>query len=108
MTEPIYVVGIDQALQLTLRKLAAIDKKLDRLLAQGERVKMELDELTAQVAENTEVEASAIALITGLAQQITALKTDPVALQALADRLNGSADALAAAVAANTPASPSS
>jgi len=64
----------------------------------------DLTGLTAQVAENTEVEASAIVLITGLAAQIESMKTDPIALQALADSLNGTSDQLAAAVAANTPA----
>lgn len=62
----------------------------------------ELDALTAAVARDVEVETSAITLINGLAAQIVALKNDPVALQALADSLTTSADALAAAVAANT------
>ena len=102
MTEAIYVVGVEQALQLTLRKLASIESKVDRLLVKGDKIMADLSGLTAQVTENAEVEASAITLITGLATQIESLKSDPVALQALADRLNGSADSLAAAVAANT------
>jgi len=64
----------------------------------------DLTALTAEVARNTSVDESAIVLLTGLAAQIEALKTDPVALQGLADTLRGSSDALAAAVAANTPA----
>ena len=66
----------------------------------------DLTALTAQVANNTTVEASAVTLIQGLAAQIGAAGTDPVALQALQDQLNTSATALAAAVAANTPATP--
>jgi len=62
----------------------------------------DLTALTAEVARNTEVDQSAITLLNGLAAQIEALKTDPVALQALADTMRGSSDALAAAVVANT------
>jgi hypothetical protein len=64
----------------------------------------DLGPLTAQVTANTDVEGSAVTLINGLAAQIIALKNDPVALQALADKLKASADALATAVTANTPA----
>ncbi len=63
----------------------------------------ELDALTAQVKAQEAVDDSAITLIQGLADQIAAIKTDPVALQALADELKTKSDALAAAVSANTP-----
>jgi hypothetical protein len=62
--------------------------------------------LQAQVQQNTTVEASAVTLIQGLAAQITAAGTDPAALAALTTNLNTSATALAAAIAANTPAAP--
>ncbi len=65
---------------------------------------VELDALTAQVAANTAVEASAITLIKGLAAQIESLKTDPAALSALAASLKESADSLGAAITENTPA----
>lgn len=64
----------------------------------------ELDALTAQVAATTELEASAITMIQGLAGQIAASKDDPAKIQALADSLKSGADALAAALTANTPA----
>jgi len=64
----------------------------------------DLSALTAEVARNTEVDASAIALLRGLAAKIVELKNDPVALQALADSMKASSDALAAAVVENTPA----
>ena len=64
----------------------------------------QLDALTAQVKANTDVEASAIVLIKGLADQIAAVKTDPVALQALSDSLKASAGTLSDAITANTPA----
>lgn len=63
-----------------------------------------LDTLTAEVARNTTVEKSALALIQGLKAQLDAAGTDPVALKALSDQLAANDDDLAAAVAANTPA----
>lgn len=62
--------------------------------------------LQQQVQQNTTVEASAVTLIQGLAAQIAAAGTDPVALAALTSSLNASATSLAAAIAANTPAAP--
>lgn len=66
----------------------------------------EFDALTAEVARNTTEDQSVIALVNGLADQIAALKDDPAALQALADQLRASNDAVAAAIAANTPSAP--
>lgn len=63
-----------------------------------------LDRLTAEVAELSTVVDSAIALITGLASQIRAADADPAKLDALATALDAKANALAAAVAANTVA----
>lgn len=63
----------------------------------------ELDDLTAAVTKQTTVVGSAVTLIQSLAQQIIDAKNDPVAIEALAGQLNSSADALAAAVTANTP-----
>lgn len=63
-----------------------------------------LDELTVEVSEVTEVVASAITLIEGLKDKLDAAGTDPVKLKALSDQLHEQRKALAAAVAANTPA----
>lgn len=62
--------------------------------------------LQAEVANNTTVESSAIALIKGLASQISAAGTDPAALAAIVTQLQANDAALAAAVSANTPAAP--
>lgn len=67
-----------------------------------------LDDLTAQVAANKTITASALALINGIAARITAAGTDPAALAALTASLKDDDDALAAAVTANTPAAPAS
>ena len=62
--------------------------------------------LEAQVAANTSAENSAVTVITELADLITSNAGDPTAVTALAAQLKASADALAAAVVANTPAAP--
>ena len=65
-----------------------------------------IDDLTTEVANNTTVEKSALALIQGFAAQLAAAGTDPAKLQALRDTLAANDAELAAAVTANTPAAP--
>ena len=68
-----------------------------------------LAELQVKVDQVTQVEASAVTLIDGLAAQISALVASggsPAAFQSLAEELTASSNALAAAVTANTPAQP--
>jgi len=89
----------NQKLDKIIQMLGIIQRKEDTMSA-------ELDALTVQVAANTTVEQSAITLIQGLATQIAALKNDPAAITALSASLKNSADALAAAITANTPAAP--
>lgn len=64
----------------------------------------DISALEAQVTANETVEGSAATLINGIAAQIAAAGVDPAKLQSLQDSLKASADALSAAVAANTPA----
>ena len=92
-----FPIDVTQKLDQILNILGEIQRKEVAMSAQ-------LDALTAQVKANTEVEASAVVLLKGLAAQIEAIKTDPVALQGLSDSLKASADQLAEAVVANTPA----
>jgi hypothetical protein len=66
----------------------------------------ELDQLTSQVHANTSVVQSAVALINGISNRIKAAGADPAALQALTAELDQQDQALAAAVAANTPTPP--
>jgi hypothetical protein len=96
-----------------LLRLELVELKIDKalslletLVSQGEASKVTLQELQTQVAANTSVEQSAITLIQNIAAMLAAAKTDPAAIQALADQLKNSADALSAAVVANTPAAP--
>ena len=67
---------------------------------------VELDALTAEVADIETQSDSIIALVNGLAVQLAAAKEDPAAIQALADSLKAKAAAIAAAVVANTPVAP--
>jgi len=86
--------------------LRSIDARLANLETQGLKTMSALDDLTTQVAANTSAEQSAITLINGLAAQIAANATDPAKIAALASQLKTSADALGAAIVANTPAAP--
>jgi hypothetical protein len=73
-----------------------------------------LDALAAQVKANTDVEASATQLINGIAAHVQAAVDAAIAggataadlapVQAEVDAMKASADALSAAVVANTPA----
>jgi hypothetical protein len=62
---------------------------------------VELDRLTAEVAETKTVAASAVTLIEGLAQKIRDSVNDPAALTALADSLDADQTKIAAAITAN-------
>lgn len=89
------------------------DPRIDEILTavytlanQTEENTMDLSELTAQVSGNTDVVNSAIVLISGLADQLDAAAGDPAQVQALASTLRTNNEALAGAVAANTPVAP--
>jgi hypothetical protein len=98
---------IDVHLHFPIEITQKLDKILDALGSIRRKeatMSVELDNLAAQVKANGDAEASAIVLIKGLADQIAAAKTDPVALQALSDSLKASATSLSEAITANTPA----
>lgn len=65
-----------------------------------------IDDLQAAVAQEDTVIDSAITLIQGIPALIAAAGTDPAKLQALQADITAKSTALAAAVAANTPAAP--
>ena len=73
---------------------------------EGEQIMATLEELQVQVQATTDIQASAITLIEGIAAQLEAAKDDPEQIQALADQLKASSDALAAAGSENTLATP--
>jgi len=83
-----------------------IHEKLDkiiRLLQLKENKQMAtLDELKAQVTQNTDAEQSALLLLNQLHKMLVDAKSDPVVLDAVISQLDVSKEALAAAVKANT------
>lgn len=100
------LVAIEQLQQVTVRKQGEMATTLESLLLIGESMSAQLDRIKASVTRNGDVIDSGITLIKGLADEIRSLKAEPEQLVALADSLDAKADALAAAIAANTPASP--
>jgi hypothetical protein len=93
------------------RFLVSIDKKQDRILAALAKLTRleihmatDLTALQAAVAKDTEVDASAITLLGGLAQMLRDAAADPAKIAEIAAALDANAQALADAVVANTPA----
>ena len=66
----------------------------------------DLSSLATEVQAVQDQEDAAEALIAGIAAQLKAVATDPAKITALANQLAASRTKLAAAVVANTPASP--
>jgi hypothetical protein len=91
-------------LDLVIENQYKIQRSLTQIQKQEDQAMADLSALKAQVQANTDVEASAVVLIKGLAAQLAAVATDPAAVQALADQLKASAQALSEAITANTPA----
>ena len=98
------------AIQHRIDRAVLEDRKQDAMLAtlitQGEIMSQEMDSLAAQVEQTLTVEQSAIVLIQGIAAQLQDAAGDKTKSLELAAKLKTSADALAAAVTANTPAAP--
>ncbi len=93
---------------LSTAQFNALDKKLDQLIAKENKLAQELETLKQQVAANTTVIGSAKDLLVGLKKKLddAIASGDPAQLTALSDELKTQDDALAAAVVANTPATP--
>lgn len=106
----IYTMSYMKHITHAIGLLGNIDNKLDLIINNINRgikhMSVEFDNLTTQVKANSEVLDSAIVLINGIADRITAAGVDPVKLNALTTELKAKDEALAAAVAANTVASP--
>ncbi len=90
------------------KAVAHVAALLDTLRRQGERIMAMLDDLQAQVAANGTVIQSVITLVQGLVVKLQAAldANDPAKVQAVIDQLKAQDQALAAAVAANTPTPP--
>lgn len=89
-----------------VRKLnTTLEKYIRQDTQQGEQVMASMEDLQAEVAQNTDVTQSAVAVINGIAQQLrdALAANDPAAIQAVVDQLDQNSSALAAAVTENTP-----
>jgi hypothetical protein len=102
-----------------LIQLDALSSKVDLILKNQEKIMTTqadiaaaLAKVTQDVAAETTIDQSAIALIKGLAAQIAALAasttdtTTAAALTALSSTIEANTTSLTAAVSANTPATP--
>lgn len=87
-----------------MQRLDSVEQMLWKLLKTEGLIMKEMDDLIAVVARNTEVASSAVAMMNNLAAQLSAAGVDPAKLAELTVAIGSSADALAAAVTANTPA----
>lgn len=88
--------------------LRHINRKLDLIIRTQEKIMSAIDDLAADVAAEDNVIDSAVALINGFAAQLAAAGVDPTKLAALRADIQARTQALAAAVAAGTPAAPTS
>jgi len=91
------IFRIDKA----VAKIASLQITMEKQMSQMDDA---VAALGTQVAENTSAEASAVTLLQQLATLIHNNASDPAKVTALAASLKNSADALAAAITANTPA----
>jgi hypothetical protein len=89
------------------------DPKLDQILITLQHILQKegtivaaIDDLTNQVTNNTDTEASAVQLLNNIHAALVNAGTDPVKLTALKTQLGTSQAALAAAIVANTPVAP--
>jgi MoxR-like ATPase len=92
-----------------LVQLSRIERKLDALIKE-ETIEMAwIDDMRAEIANNTTVSQSAVAMVANLADQIQTLINNgasPAELQSFVDTLRANDVSVATAVAANTPAPP--
>lgn len=88
--------------QKQIDRLDGIQESINRMEL---KMSKEMDDLAAAVAADTAVDQSAITLLGGLKQMLDAAGVDKAKLAELSAMLGSNRDALAAAVAANTPAS---
>lgn len=92
----------DKTHQMLVQVLSA----LGQLNIQGAQIMATLADVQAAVTAEDTVVDSAVTLLQGLAAQVAALTPNQAAIDALAADIGAKTQALADAVAANTPAAP--
>jgi hypothetical protein len=95
---------INRKLDAILAQLGVDHRLLQAVKTEEDQIMSTVDDIQADVtAENTVID-SAVTLLKGLADALKAAGTDPAKLDALHTDITTKSAALAAAVAANTPA----
>lgn len=94
----------DSSATAVLAALALVRQQLDRMEARMATAQEELVALSAQAAQNEDIEKSALVVINSIAARIDAAGVDPTKLADLSAGLKATADALAAGIAAVPPA----
>ena len=92
----------------TTMRLARIENKLNLVLTQEAKIMASIGDVQSAVSAETTVVASVVTLLNQLSTLLKAAiaSGDPTALGTVVDAINANAASLAAAVTANTPASP--
>lgn len=93
---------VDPIVNALLPRFLRVEGLLGRIIRKGEAMSEQSDRIRSEVAETKGLQQSAITLIGGLAAEIRRLHEDPEALLALANDLDQSNSALAAALEANS------
>lgn len=91
-----------------MRRLDALDQKIDLVLKNQEAQMAAIDDLQAAVAAEDTVIDSAVTLLNGIPALIAAAGVDPAKLTALQTDIQTRTAALAAAVIVGTPTAPPS
>ena len=122
MTAALFLIGVGvlMALAAAVITAAGMRRSLEQIvqdqqdileglrgLAEGdEDMALNIDQLKAQVQANTDAEASAAQALKAWADAFAAASGDQAAVDDLVAKMKASADSLASAVVANTPAAP--
>ncbi len=88
------------------KTVAQIATDVKAIKAEEDKIMSTVDDIQADVTKEDSVIDGAVTLLKGLADALKAAGTDPAKLAALHTDITAKTDALAAAVAANTPAAP--
>ncbi len=96
-----------EVLLARMTRVVSVDAAMDAAsLRNKEEMMADLSQIRSEVEENSDVTSSAVALLNDLSARLSEIADDPEEVRALAEQLSSQTDALAAAVAANTPAAP--
>lgn len=98
--------SLHKKLDLIIAQNTILSEKVNKLITQQGKTMLNLDVLRTQLEAETNAVTAAIALINALADEVRAAAGNQDAVNALADQFAAQAQALADAVAANTPAAP--